>query len=114
MSAFILYFHRCLVNVVVRTLVEPQGARYQINGSPVQIQARLGHFRLTVPGYRPQLLQLGSFHEPEACVLLLISLFPRAIHGLIFRVLWLDSIVGGSNLSRYTAWQGWLGGIAKI
>ena len=47
-------------------------------------------------------------------LLLLLFFFSRAIHGLIFRVLWLDSIVGGSNLSKYTAWRSQLGWIAKI
>ncbi len=43
-----------------------------------------------------------------------VLFFSRNVYSLIFCVLWLNFIVGGSNLSRYTDWQGWLGRVVKI
>ncbi len=56
--------------------------------------------------FQTTITELGRKH---VYLLLLIFFFSLTIHGLIFRVLWLDSIVGGSSLSKYTAWRSQLG-----
>ncbi len=79
------------------------------------LECNYGYHRHPIYGFRPQLLNWAHFIRKHVYLLLLIFFFfSLAIHGLIFRVLWLDSIVGGSNLSKYTAWRSQLGWIAKI
>ena len=75
--------------------------------SPLILYA-IWHFQVkNIPTnrFQPTITTTGliSNKQQRRVLLLLIFFFSRTTHHLIFRILYFDSIVGGSNLSKYTS-----------